>query len=194
MCYFCHAQLFETTHAENIKSPLVQHSCRNAKVVEAFCDANCPPSTRCRASLHAHMHVVSLCRCAYDRRQRSHPISIAVAASQSPTSRDFVPWRFLVAGRINVRSVSPSRRPKTLYGTYRCQIKGRHACESFCHVRRLHCGMAAPLLGCAERSSPEAACGAPKARGLTANAQAESQYNSAATYKPFLLGSLLSST
>src|SRR6266566_8155713 len=35
MCYFCHAQLFETTHAENIKSPLVQHSCRNAKVVEA---------------------------------------------------------------------------------------------------------------------------------------------------------------
>ena len=113
MCYFCHAQLFETTHAENIKSPLVQHSCRNAKVVEAFCDANCPPSTRCRASLHAHMHVVSLCRCAYDRRQRSHPISIALAASQCPTSRDFVPWRFLVAGRINVRSVSPSRRPKT---------------------------------------------------------------------------------
>ena len=32
---------------------------------------------------------------------------------------------------------------------------------------------AAPLLGCAERSSPEAACGAPKARGLTANAQTE---------------------
>ena len=31
--------------------------------------------------------------------------------------------------------------------------------------------MAAPLLGCAERSSPKAACGAPKARGLTANAQ-----------------------
>jgi hypothetical protein len=27
------------------------------------------------------------------------------------------------------------------------------------------------LLGCAERSSPEAACGASKARGLTANAQ-----------------------
>jgi len=27
------------THAENIKSPLVQPSCQNAKVVEAFCDA-----------------------------------------------------------------------------------------------------------------------------------------------------------
>jgi hypothetical protein len=36
------------------------------------------------------------------------------------------------------------------------------------------CGMAALLLGCAEQSSPEAACGAPKARGLTANAQTES--------------------
>ena len=28
------------------------------------------------------------------------------------------------------------------------------------------CGMDSPLLGCAERSSPKAACGAPKARGL----------------------------
>src|SRR6266436_8769762 len=35
------------------------------------------------------------------------------------------------------------------------------------------CGMDSPLLGCAERSSPKAACGAPKARGLTANAQSE---------------------
>src|SRR3984957_9133153 len=37
MCYFCHAQLFEITHLANIKSTLVQHSCRNAEVVEAFC-------------------------------------------------------------------------------------------------------------------------------------------------------------
>jgi hypothetical protein len=35
------------------------------------------------------------------------------------------------------------------------------------------CGMDSLLLGCAERSSPKAACGAPKARGLTANAQSE---------------------
>jgi L-asparagine transporter-like permease len=34
-------------------------------------------------------------------------------------------------------------------------------------------GTAVLLLGCAERSSPEAACGASKARGLTANAQTE---------------------
>src|SRR5258707_10938785 len=37
MCCFCHAQLFEITHVANIKSTLVQHSCRNAEVVEAFC-------------------------------------------------------------------------------------------------------------------------------------------------------------
>jgi hypothetical protein len=43
---------FEITHAQNIKSPLVQHSCRNAKVVEAFCDAGCRLSTRCRPSIH----------------------------------------------------------------------------------------------------------------------------------------------
>src|SRR6516162_2684462 len=37
MCDFRHAQLFEITHVSNIKSTLVQHSCRNAEVVEAFC-------------------------------------------------------------------------------------------------------------------------------------------------------------
>jgi hypothetical protein len=47
MCHFCHAQLFEITDAENIKSPLEQPSCQNAKVVEAFCDAGCRLSTPC---------------------------------------------------------------------------------------------------------------------------------------------------
>src|ERR1700758_1719317 len=37
MCYFCHAQLFEIKRVANIKNTLVQHSCRNAEVVEAFC-------------------------------------------------------------------------------------------------------------------------------------------------------------
>jgi len=36
MCHFCHAQLFEITRANKIKSPLVQHSCQNAKVVHTF--------------------------------------------------------------------------------------------------------------------------------------------------------------
>jgi hypothetical protein len=37
MCCFCHAQPFEITRAKNIKNPLVQRSCQNAEVVEAFC-------------------------------------------------------------------------------------------------------------------------------------------------------------
>src|SRR5207344_3007746 len=37
MCCFCHAQPFEITRAKNIKNTLWQHSCKNAKVVEAFC-------------------------------------------------------------------------------------------------------------------------------------------------------------
>ena len=71
------------------------------------------------------------------------------------------------------------RRPKTLYGAlygaYRCQEKNRHALSHF--VTSLDC-VAARLLSCSAAlsgQSPEAACGAPKARGLTANAQTESQ-------------------
>ena len=37
MCCFCHAQPFEITRAKNIKNTLVQRSCQNAKVVQAFC-------------------------------------------------------------------------------------------------------------------------------------------------------------
>src|SRR5580698_4924258 len=36
MCCFCHAQPFEITRAKNIKNTLVQRSCQNAKIVEAF--------------------------------------------------------------------------------------------------------------------------------------------------------------
>ena len=136
MCYFCHAQLFEIAYAENIKSPFVQHSCRNAKVVEVFGDASCGLSTRRRPSihrppvdalrvpaempialswapLHADMHLVWCCARAYHRERRRHAIPIVLAASQCPTARDFVPWRFLVAGRFSAWSVSSSRRPKT---------------------------------------------------------------------------------
>ena len=140
MCYFCHAQLFEITYAENINSPFGQHSCRNAKVVEVFCAAGCRLSARRRPSihrppvdalrvpanmpialswapLHADMHVIWCCARAYHREQRRHAIPIALAASQCPTARDFVPWRFLVAGRFSARSVSSSRRPKTCTGS-----------------------------------------------------------------------------
>jgi hypothetical protein len=63
-----------------------------------------------------------------------------------------------------------------LYGGYRCQEKTRHVLSHF--VTSLDC-IAARLLSCSAAlsgQSPEAACGAPKARGLTANARAESSY------------------
>jgi hypothetical protein len=63
-----------------------------------------------------------------------------------------------------------------LYGACRCQEKTRHALSHF--VTSLDC-IAARLLSCSAAlsgQSPEAACGAPKARGLTANAQTEPQY------------------
>ena len=43
----------------------------------------------------------------------AHIIPIALAASQCPTSRDFVPWRFLDAGRRSAWIASSCRRPKT---------------------------------------------------------------------------------
>src|SRR5215475_2092128 len=51
MCDFCHAQLFEITHVSNIKSTPVQHSCRNAEVVEAFCRVDASRSDT-RRSIH----------------------------------------------------------------------------------------------------------------------------------------------
>jgi hypothetical protein len=47
------------------------------------------------------------------------------------------------------------------------------------------------LLGCAEQSSPKAACGAPKARGLTANAQTEQQSSEPRRLKDVLCCRLL---
>src|SRR6266446_8505359 len=52
MCCFCHAQPFEITRAEKIKSTILQHSRQNAKVVEAFCHAACRLSNQCRPSIH----------------------------------------------------------------------------------------------------------------------------------------------
>src|SRR5580700_6208662 len=52
MCCFCHAQPFEITRAKNIKSTFWQHSCQNAKVVEAFCHVACRLSNQRRPSIH----------------------------------------------------------------------------------------------------------------------------------------------
>src|SRR5215475_8991188 len=98
MCYFCHAQLFEITHVENIESTLVQHSCRNAEVVEAFCRVaaleaipvdqfTSRPCCTSRARRDAHCtlfgspnDVASCSRRAYHREWRRHAILIAPAA------------------------------------------------------------------------------------------------------------------
>src|SRR5215475_8469529 len=102
--------------------------------------------------------------------------AIELAAPPRTTSRrDFVPWRFSAAGRRSAWLDRHHRRPKTLYGACRCQEKTRHALSHF--VTSLDC-IAARLLSCSAAlsgQSPKAACGAPKARGLTANAQTESQ-------------------
>ena len=46
----------------------------------------------------------------------AHIIPIALAASQCPTSRDFVPWRFSDAGRRSAWIASSCRHPKTCTG------------------------------------------------------------------------------
>src|SRR5712671_4441698 len=97
MCCFCHAQPFEITRAEKIKSTLLQHSRQNAKVVEAFCHAACRLSNQCRPSIH------------------QPPV-----AAGCHTSRDFVPWRFSDAGRRSEWIASLCRRPKTCTETASC--------------------------------------------------------------------------
>ena len=90
MCYFCHAQLFEITHLANIKSTLVQHSCRNAEVVEAFC--------RVAASRS-------------DTRRSIHQPSIAAlhAPAEMSTALSSVPRYADIARRLVLASHLPSR-------------------------------------------------------------------------------------
>ena len=106
MCCFCHAQLFEITHVANIKSTLVQHSCRNAEVVEAFCPVAASRSTRrsihqpAVAALHApaemptalstvpryaEIHLVPCSRRAHHRERRRHATLIALVALPGAT-------------------------------------------------------------------------------------------------------------
>ena len=107
MCHFCHAQLLEITDAANIKSTLVQHSCRNAEVVEAFCPVAASRSNTRRsihqppvAALHApaemptalssvsryaEIHVASCSRRAYHRERRRHASLIVLVALPGAT-------------------------------------------------------------------------------------------------------------
>src|ERR1700757_4562901 len=110
MCHFCHAQLFEITHVANIKSTLVQHSCRNAEVVEAFCRV---AASRSNTRRPIHYGCTSrACRDAHCTTFGS-PVCRRPLLSRCPTSRDFVPWRFLDAGQLSARVFHCYRRPKT---------------------------------------------------------------------------------
>src|ERR1700745_336879 len=129
MCYFCHAQLFEITHVANIKSTLVQHSCRNAEVVEAFCPVAASRSNTRRsihqppvAALHApaemptalssvprsaEMPVASCARRAYHRERRRHATLIALVAlpgAQLPATSCL--GAFWTPAPLSVRNVS----------------------------------------------------------------------------------------
>jgi len=76
----------------------------------------CPP--RCLLPLvgsSAGMHVASCRRCAYHRERRRHAILIAHAACRVPHFRDFVPWRFLDAGRPSARNRSSLPASKNLH-------------------------------------------------------------------------------
>jgi len=59
---------------------------------------------------------VALCQHrAHHHGWRQNQIPIALAASQCSTSRDFVPWRFLDAGRLRARSLSSLPASKNLH-------------------------------------------------------------------------------
>src|SRR3981189_2667625 len=134
MCCFCHAQPFEITRAEKIKSTLLQHSRQNAKVVEAFCHAACALWNQCRPSIHqppvdefrmpAEMSIALSRACAHARRlvlaprppSRSPPTydpHSTRCTAGCHTSRDFVPGPFSYAGRRSAWIASSCRRPKT---------------------------------------------------------------------------------
>jgi len=170
MCYFCDAQLFEIAHVAKIKSTLVQHSCRNAEVVEAFCPVAASRSNTRRsihqppvAALHApaetptalssvpryaEMHVASCSRRAYHRQRRRHATLIALARCSAGchTSRDFVPWRFLDAGQLSLRSVSSLPASKNQHNNRLMRRSKRHLCSITSSVRASSIG---------ERSTPE---------------------------------------
>jgi hypothetical protein len=61
------------------------------------------------------IEVPSCRRAAHHRDRRQHEISIALAASECPTSRDCVPWRFLDAGQLSLPSVSSLPASKNLH-------------------------------------------------------------------------------
>src|ERR1700740_144795 len=92
MCCFCHAQLFEITHVANIKSTVVQRSCQNAEVVEAFCRVAASRSNT-RRSIH---------------------YTPVAAPAEIPTALSSVPRHADIARRLVLASRLPSRAAPAL--------------------------------------------------------------------------------
>ena len=102
---------------------------------------------------------------------------------QCPTSRDFVPWRFLDAGLHSVWKGSSCRRPKTLYGAYWCQGESVGAVESFCHVTRLHLRHGQPLARLRRAVKPQSRLRRAEGAGLDGECAVRAIIIVAATYK-----------
>ena len=116
--------------SRTIKSTLVQHSCRNAEVVEAFCPVDAsrsntrrsihqPPVAALRAPAemptalssvprYAEIHLVSCSRRAHHRERCRHATLIALVALPGATlpATSCLVLFFLDAGQLSVRSVS----------------------------------------------------------------------------------------
>ena len=84
------------------------------------------PTALSRPRVRADMQLALCERPAHNRDRRQHEIPIALAASQCPTSRDFVPWRFLDAGPLSVRSVSLLPASKNLHNSPLARLSARH--------------------------------------------------------------------
>src|SRR5215471_10942269 len=101
MCYFCHAQLFEITDARKIKSPFLCNV--HAETRKLWKRSPIRVAASRPDALHQSTNRRGCTRLVGLRPPNelgAHiKSSIALAASQCPTPRDFVPWRFSDAGR-----------------------------------------------------------------------------------------------
>jgi hypothetical protein len=170
MCCFCHAQLFEITRAKNIKSPLVQRSCQNAEVVQAFCRvaasrSNTPsinsPAVRCCTDIARRLMLAS--RLPSRAAPALNPDSArCLAGAQLPATSFFGGFRTPAPVQAAPSRWAGIRNP--CMGPIGVKWRSGGGLSHFVTSPDCICGNASPLLGCAERSSPKAACGAPEAR------------------------------
>jgi hypothetical protein len=135
----------------------------------------CAPPQRSPRQPHRHRSTPAIAVPQLTHLARGDQIPIEPAAPPYVPPSRFLPLEAFGRRPPNSRCrPSCGRHPKPLYGAYRCQVESGGAVESFCHVTRLHLRHGQlPCSAALSGQSPKAACGAPKARGLTANAWSE---------------------